>query len=126
MLEFRVLGPLEVCRSGGPIPLPGQTSRRVLAALALRAGSWVSADRLIDELWGERPPASARKALQMHVWRLRAALADAAPHTDSLIATGSAGYRLDVDSEAIDAGRFERLFGEAERALERTQLARGR
>ena len=74
MLEFRVLGPLEVCRSGQPVDLPGPASRRVLAALVLRAGTWVSVDRLIDELWGERPPAAARKALQMHVSRLRVAL----------------------------------------------------
>src|SRR3954467_5476339 len=101
MLGFRVLGPLEVSLSGQPLVLPGQASRRILAALAVRAGTWVSVDRLIDELWGERPPVSARKALQMHVSRLRAALAE------PVIVSGPAGYLLAGEPEAGDAGRFE-------------------
>src|SRR4051794_5637782 len=102
MLEFRVLGPLEVCRDGRPIVLPGAASRRVLAALALRAGEWMSVEQLIDELWGERPPASARKALQMHVARLRRAFGDEA----GLLASGPAGYRLAVAPDDVDAARF--------------------
>jgi DNA-binding SARP family transcriptional activator len=119
MLEVRVLGPLEVSWSGRPVVLPGRASQRVLAALALRAGSWVSVDRLIDELWADRPPEKARKALQMHVSRLRGALAAAAPETKRFIAGGQAGYRLTVDPEAVDAARFERLIQDARAALER-------
>jgi DNA-binding SARP family transcriptional activator len=67
MLEFGILGAIEVRCDGRPLSLPGLASRRVLALLVLRPGGWLTADRLIDELWGERPPDSARKALQMHV-----------------------------------------------------------
>jgi predicted ATPase/DNA-binding SARP family transcriptional activator len=126
MHEFRVLGPLEVSRSGQPVDLPGPASRRVLAALVLRAGTWVSVDRLIDELWGERPPATARKALQMHVSRLRAALDAGAPEAKRLIVGGSAGYRLEVDPSSVDAARFERLVAEARGALERAEPVRQR
>src|SRR3954447_26593672 len=96
MIEFRVLGPLEVCWHGRPIALPGSASRRVLAALVLRAGEWVSAERLMEELWGADPPPSARKALQMHVSRIRRALAAAAPDDSGLLDGGPAGYRLAV------------------------------
>ena len=116
MLEFRVLGPLEVRRDGQPIALPGLTSRRVLAALALRAGDWVSVDRLIDELWGERPPASARKALQMHVSRLRAAMAVGEPGAARMLERGTDSYRLEVPRDAVDAVRFEDLLADAQAA----------
>src|SRR5215207_3774018 len=109
MLEFRLLGPLEVCRDGQPIVLPGAASRQVLVVLALRAGEWVSAARLTDELWAERPPVSARKALQMHISRLRRALADAGPDASRVLVSGAGGYRLAVAAEQIDAARFERL-----------------
>src|SRR3954451_21563060 len=126
MLEFRVLGPLEVSRRGQPIALPGHASRRLLAALALRAGTWVSVDRLIDELWGQAPPATPRKALQMHVSRVRAALAAAGPGTERLLVSGSAGYQLKVDPESVDATRFERLVREAGGAFERAEPGQAR
>ena len=117
MLEFRVLGPLEVCRDGQPIALPGIASRRVLAVLALRAGEWVSVDRLIDEMWSERPPASARKALQMHVSRLRSALSSSGVDGASVLESGPAGYRVAVSLEDIDAKRFEQAVETAQRAI---------
>ncbi|HEX6052567.1 MAG TPA: BTAD domain-containing putative transcriptional regulator [Gemmatimonadaceae bacterium] len=112
MLEFRVLGPLEVVRDGEPIALPGQSSQRALAAIVLRFGSWVSVDRLIDDLWGESPPAAARKAMQMHISRLRGTLGNGA------IVTGPAGYRLAAAAEAVDAARFARLVERAREASE--------
>src|SRR5689334_4152446 len=102
MLELRLLGPLEVCRDGEPIALPGSASQRVLAALGLHAGDWLSAERLIDDVWGDRPPGSARKALQMHISRLRGALGDEA----NRIEHGPAGYRLSVPAEQIDTTHF--------------------
>ena len=113
MLELRVLGPLEVWRDGQALALPGAASRRLLAALALRAGRWVSTERLIDEVWGAQPPASARKALQMHVSRLRGALAGDA----GILLSGPHGYRLALAPEQFDAARFERLSDEGRRAL---------
>jgi predicted ATPase/DNA-binding SARP family transcriptional activator len=109
MLEFRILGPLEVRCDGRALDLPGLASRRLLALLVLRSGGWVTADRLVDELWEERPPDSARKALQMHVSRLRRAFGAAA----SVLQSGAAGYRLGIAPEQVDAGQFERLAEEA-------------
>lgn len=116
MLEFAILGPLEVRADGQPVELPGSASRRVLAALAVGYGEWLSADRLIDEVWGERPPEAARKALQTHIWRLRRALAAAVPDPECVLASGPAGYRLDLTAGQLDAVRFERLVEAARSA----------
>ena len=74
-MDFHLLGPLEAVRDGRSIPLGGTKQRALLALLALRINQTVSPDRLIDELWGERPPATAPKALQVHISRLRKSLA---------------------------------------------------
>ena len=100
---------------GEPVELPGAASRRLLVALVLGAGEWVSHDRLIDAVWGERPPASARKALQMHVSRLRAALAPVLADPRAVIASGPAGYRL--LGAGLDADRFSEQAQAAAAAL---------
>ena len=74
MLEFSILGPVEVRRDGRVVALAGARSRVLLVALLIRRDAFVSADRLIEDVWSERPPASVRKALQMQVSRLRRAL----------------------------------------------------
>jgi predicted ATPase/DNA-binding SARP family transcriptional activator len=115
MLELGILGPLEVRRDEAPLPLPGIASRRVLAVLVVARGQWLSADGLVEELWPQRSPAPARKALQMHIVRLRRALgADA-----GVVQSAGAGYRLDVGSLQIDAARFEYLIEEGQRVLGR-------
>src|SRR5262245_60313326 len=73
-MEFRILGPLEVVDDAGVVEIPPGKPRALLALLVLEAGRVVSAERLIDELWGERPPATAAKMVQGHVSRLRKAL----------------------------------------------------
>ena len=110
-MEFRILGPLEVRVGERVLPLSGARQRTVLALLLLRAGEVVSSDRLIDELWGERPPPSALDTLQMYVSRLRKVL------PEGTVVTEGRGYRLAVAGEQIDAGRFERLAGEGRAAL---------
>ena len=101
-MDFRVLGPLEVRDGDGPIALGGAKQRAVLAHLLLRANATVPAERLIDQVWGDEPPAAARNVLQTYVSRLRKALgADRLEH-------GSGGYVLHADPEEIDARRFER------------------
>src|SRR3954465_8378651 len=105
MLELRVPGPLEVCRDGRVLVLPGTASRRLLAGLALRAGHWVTPERLIDAVWGDQPPPSGRKALQVHVSRLRAALDGDADE----VLSGPNGYRLALAPGQIDAACFEHL-----------------
>ena len=74
-MDFRILGPLEVLDEGRAITLGGSKQRALLALLLLHANETLSTDRLIDELWGERPPANAAKTVQMQISRLRKALA---------------------------------------------------
>src|SRR5687767_13551033 len=73
-MEFRILGPLEVADDGRRVELGGRKQRALLAILLLHANEVVSADKLIDELWGETPPPTAAKTLQAHVSRLRRAI----------------------------------------------------
>jgi peptide/nickel transport system substrate-binding protein len=104
-LEFRILGPLEVAGDDGPLELPAGKPRALLAVLLLRRGEVVSVDRLVDELWGERPPPTASKNVQGYVARLRRVLGDGA------LLTQAPGYVLRV--EALDAARFQTLVEEA-------------
>lgn len=103
-LDFRVLGPLEVHEGKRQLALGGTRQRSVLAILLLHPRETVSSDRLIDELWGERPPADAQTALQQHVSRLRKALE---PH--AVLVTRAPGYALEIAPEHIDLERFRGL-----------------
>ena len=75
-MQFRILGPLEVTERSAPLLLGGAKQRAVLAILLLHRGQVISSERLINELWGERPPATAAKTLQGYVFHLRRALGD--------------------------------------------------
>ena len=89
---YRILGPLEVRVGDHAVALGGTKQRAVLAMLLLRAGQVVSTDELIDGLWGERPPATARAAVQVYVSQLRRALGrDGA--VDAAIAPAAAARR---------------------------------
>ncbi|WP_410565174.1 ATP-binding protein [Amycolatopsis sp. cmx-4-61] len=110
---FAILGPVEARRPDGtPVALGGPQLRGLLALLALDAGRFVSAERLIDGLHGEYPPEGAAEALQSQVSRLRRRLRDGgAP--DGLVEFTAAGYRLAVDPQDVDVHRFERLTAQA-------------
>jgi DNA-binding SARP family transcriptional activator len=110
-MEFLILGPLEVSDDGRKLALGGPKQRAVLAHLILRAKRIVPASLLVDDLWGEEPPETARNTLQTYVYRLRKALGDAR------IEAGSGGYRLRAEPNEIDAGRFEALIKEAKALL---------
>ena len=110
-MEFRILGPLEVVEQGRALPLGGARQRTLLALLLTRANEVVSADRLIDELWGAQPPTTAANALQYHVSQLRKALA---PH--EAIVTQEPGYVIRVGPDELDLLRFEALVEEARQA----------
>ena len=110
-MEFRILGPLEVVEQGRALPLGGARQRTLLALLLTRANEVVSADRLIDELWGAQPPRTAANALQYHVSQLRKALA---PH--EAIVTQEPGYVIRVGPDELDLLRFETLVEEARQA----------
>jgi DNA-binding SARP family transcriptional activator len=107
MLEFRILGPLEVMDEGGPVRLGGQKHRAVLALLLLRVGEVVATDRLVAELWGEHPPRTAVTSLKNSISQLRKLLGP------GVVITKPPGYQLGVDSEQVDFARFERLCSEA-------------
>ena len=115
VVEFRVLGPLEVVAAGGPVALGSVQQRAVLAVLLVRAPEVVSVDRLIDELWGERPPATAAHAVQVHVSAIRQTLRDFGGGLG--VTRSGSGYALEVDPECVDATRFERLVAAAQRTL---------
>ena len=119
-MEFRILGPLEVLVDGREVPLGGDKQRALLALLLLHTNRTLSNERLIDELWGERPPATAAKTLQVHISRLRKAL-EQESGDDGAVITREHGYELRTDSDDVDAHRFERLVGEG-----RSELAAGR
>ena len=70
-MEYRVLGPLEVLNGQRSLPLAGAKQRSLLALLLLHANHVLSRDRLIDELWGNKPPETAVQSLQVYVSRLR-------------------------------------------------------
>jgi DNA-binding SARP family transcriptional activator/streptogramin lyase len=109
--EFRILGPLEVRENGRALAIGAGKQRALLALLLLDAGDVVSTDRLIDNLWGERPPASALNSVHIYVSQLRKVLGE-----DCLITRGH-GYLLALEPEQVDLGRFERLLGKGRELL---------
>src|SRR4051794_17883806 len=112
-MQLHLLGPVEASANGQPLSLGGPKPRAVLVMLGLEANRTVSADRLIEGLWGEQPPASAAKLVQTYVWRLRTALGE---DSGAQIVTHGRGYELCIDAEAVDVRRLERLLAAADRA----------
>ncbi len=111
------MGPVEARRGdGSPFPVGGPQVRALLAALALDAGRVVRRERLIDELYGEEPPGDAGHALQSQVSRLRRALRGGGELRE-IVESAGAGYRLAVETEAVDALRFARLAEAGRKAL---------
>src|SRR5436190_9699807 len=111
-MEFRILGPLEAVVDGRLVALGGSSQRALLALLLLQANEVVSSDRLVDELWAERPPSSGATALQVRVSQLRKALGPAAERLE----TKPPGYRLRVGRDELDLERFSQLVEEADGA----------
>ncbi|GGP04435.1 tetratricopeptide repeat protein [Nonomuraea glycinis] len=111
-MRFDILGPTEVRDDGGaPVALGGPRVRALLALLALESGRIVDAERLVDLLYGTRPPGGVANALQSQVSRLRRALGR------DRVEFHPSGYRLVADPLDVDAHRFERLAAEGGQAL---------
>jgi DNA-binding SARP family transcriptional activator len=114
-MEFRILGPLEVFEGDRRVALGGPKQRALLAVLLLHANEVVASERLIDELWGEHPPATAAKSVQLYVSRLRKELHSG---PNGLLLTQRGGYVLRVEPGQFDVHRFERSLRDGRRALE--------
>src|SRR5271166_5759031 len=116
-MRVRLFGELEAVAAGVPVPVRGAKQRALLALLALRPGQPVSADRLIDVLWGDGQAANPANALQAQIGQLRRTLGPAA------ILTTEAGYALDAGPEDVDVVRFEQLVAQGRRLAEAGQPA---
>lgn len=119
-MEFRVLGHLEVRSDGEVLPLGSAKQRLLLSLLLVNANQVVSADRIIDELWGDDAGPNHQNALWVHVSNLRSLLE---PHREkrsegSVLLTRSPGYLLQVAPDDVDAWRFEQLLREARGLLD--------
>ena len=115
MVEFGILGPLEITAGGQPLPVQGARTRAVLAMLLVHANQVVPADRLTAELWAGQPADRAAASLQVRVSQLRKALR-AAGEADRLV-TRPPGYLIRVTPGELDAPRFEHLTRDGETAL---------
>jgi DNA-binding SARP family transcriptional activator len=111
VIEFRVLGSLEVVDGDRPVPLGPPKQRALLAMLLIHRGEPVSSDLLIDALWGETVPPSGVKLVQGYVSNLRKVLGD------GLLVTRGRGYLLRVEDGQVDVDRFGALLAEGRRAL---------
>ena len=111
-MEFGILGPLAVWRDGGEVELGAAKQRALLAVMLLHAGETMSTERLVDALWGEKPPVTAVKALQVYISQLRKTLGE------GVVVTRPLGYVVELDDGALDLQRFERLLAEGRRLLD--------
>src|SRR3990170_2249089 len=106
-LRVRLLGPVEVSHEGQALDLGSPKQRAVFVVLVLHRGEAVSTDRIIDLLWGERPPRTASHSVQIYVSELRRAFAAAGAGT--IILTRRPGYLIESDDLDLDVDRFQEL-----------------
>lgn len=116
-MEFEVLGPLEVRDREGAVRLSPKLAQ-LLAAFLAKPNTLIGEERLIDALWGEDPPRSALKSLQVYVHHLRQMLGE-----PDRLERGPTGYRFTVGPDELDAARFSRAVAEARRELAAGDLA---
>ncbi|MEP6909195.1 MAG: BTAD domain-containing putative transcriptional regulator [Actinomycetota bacterium] len=113
-MDYRILGPLEVALDGDghTAEFKGRKPRTLLVLLLLHANENVSAEQLVDDLWGEKAPATAANTLQVYVSQLRKLVGDR-------LSTAGSGYSLRVEADELDVALFERLADEAAEAFAR-------
>jgi DNA-binding SARP family transcriptional activator len=117
-MEFRILGPVEVWDGAQRLDLGGPKPHALLAVLLVHANQVVSTDHLIDELWGEAPPPTARNLIQGYVSRLRQAMHHSGDESTpaQVLVSRPPGYLLRVEVGELDLDRFEGLTAEARQA----------
>jgi DNA-binding SARP family transcriptional activator len=116
-MEFRLLGPMDVLDGGAALALGALKPRALLARLLVTPNRTVAVDRLVDDLWGEAVPDTAVKMVQIYVSQLRKSL------PADVLLTRPPGYLVQVDPEAIDVVRFDRLRRTGRAALEAGEAA---
>src|SRR2546421_8873216 len=104
-VNFHVLGPVQILDGQQPVAVDGAKARALLACLLIHANTVVSTDRLVEYLWGDRPPRSCLETLYAYVSRLRRLLGP------GILATRPPAYQLTVEAERLDATYFEVLLG---------------
>ena len=109
-MQISVLGPVEVTADGRSVAIGKGKPRALLAVLALDEGSTVSSDRLVEALWGEDPPPTAAKMVQLYVSQVRKALAASGDGAE--IVTRGRGYELRLGDGDVDALRFAALVAD--------------
>jgi DNA-binding SARP family transcriptional activator/tetratricopeptide (TPR) repeat protein len=125
VLEFRILGPLEVYADDREITVGGAKQRALLTLLLVHPNEPLSTERLTDELWGEHPPANPAKTVHVHVSRLRRTLdCSGASAPETAVVTREHGYEFRVDPDSIDAHRFEGFLAEGRRELKASRPER--
>jgi SARP family transcriptional regulator, regulator of embCAB operon len=124
VIDYRILGPIEVGVDGRVLDIGGAKQRALLAIFLLRANEPVPRDVLVDELWDDHPPVGARHTLEVYISRLRKTLEPAAGC--EVVVTSPGGYVLRAAEEQLDVCRFERLAGEGRRALADNRARRPR
>jgi DNA-binding SARP family transcriptional activator len=124
-MQFNLLGALEVREDGQSLTPSAAKLRQVLAMLAVNASAMVSADELIDELWPEKPPDSAKTTVQTYIYHLRKLLGRSLTSSrgkDALV-TRPAGYVLAVPRDNVDIFRFQHLIDAGRNTLQRGHAA---
>jgi YVTN family beta-propeller protein len=111
MIEYWILGPVEVSAGGHVIEIGGPRLHRLLAILLLHANEPVPRGTLVLDLWGDQPPAGAQGSLEVYISRLRKALGSSA------LLTRPGAYCLQVGDDQLDSERFERLAGQGRSEL---------
>ena len=120
-MDLRILGPLEIGTGGRAVKIGGPRERIVLAMLALRANRVTSVEQLVDAVWGEQPPSTARGQIQGCISGLRKVLDDAG--LPNAIQTRAGGYVLTVAEDGLDSEQFGKLVAQAHRQAGEQRLA---
>jgi len=117
-MQFRILGPLQVLAQGRPIDTGAPKQRALLAFLLIHRNQILSADRILEEVWAGDPPPGGARTLQVHISKLRKALAQGGASGPGPLRTQDAGYVLEVEPDDLDASLFEHLWRRARTDLE--------
>lgn len=103
-VDFSILGPLEARHHGNAVPIPGRHAPKLLAVLLLEHGRFVGLPRLVDAIWADNPPATAKRQIQNVIATMRRALPD-----PEVIESNATGYRLHPQRSTVDHHEFQRL-----------------